>query len=957
MNLHMNEHNIPVSLKILNEQQKVYKGVIVLNEIPDEYYKVIIDGMTEVEEIKNEKQYKVDYTYGKIYVHSSIADNTEIVIKEYYGRGYVLIPSSRIYTSIKADGSPETMDEFLESSKPFVYRGIWDATVQYKANNQVYYNGNTYICLNDCSNVKPDNISFWRIFAAGLKWQGKYDAKKQYYERDIVNVDDFKVFMCKKDSLGNATSNTDYWEPMIDLSAAYEQYNKLINLASQKIEELDGLVSDYNTNLKDAVVAATNNANEKAELAQTATDACNNAIADYDEVVYQSIEIAKEPVLNYDDLSSTYPTPKNGWTVKILNDGKTYRYDGKKKEWVWINTSSSDGHIHVNKEVLDNLTDNSGSLQYKGKDIIGHIHNNKTVIDKFTETTDGKLQFNGKEINSDSSEIAKAVLDYGTNAGNKFVTLTLAEYDALAAKDPNTIYLITDDNNDGGSSGGSNGGNSDTAKRIVNSNPKDPIEELSIWVGTQAEFNAITEKDNLVLYVVTDASNSSGGGGTSGDAITLNGKTEDQLEVRHAVSAESAKTAESADSATKAVSATTADNALKLNNKVEAELEVKKATTADNATKLDGKVVGGSNGIATYDSLGMMSYDKTIKGWSTGTKDNILFMDRDLPAGMVGSYKNIILGTNHFQSVPSGQDLKAEGFLNVLGSNICTNGVYGTVTNSTLLGLGTGSGNTSDEKREISIQGSFLYGTPVNGSLLNQCIILGSGFSGRQRKTWTPKNYYNAENCIGLGGGIYESSDTTSGEIMARYVTCLGYGSTFTGSNQVQLGGSGTNVYGWSSYNSRSDARDKTDITELKYDAVQFIKALKPRNYKYDYRSDYHEKKELTQDEYDALSEEDKQYVYKEDNGRLIFERELPKDGSKKGNRDHNGFIAQEVKEAADSLGFDFAGYQDHKINGGADVYTLGYTEFIAPMVATIQVLLNKVETLEKELKEVKTNG
>ena len=181
--------------------------------------------------------------------------------------------------------------------------------------------------------------------------------------------------------------------------------------------------------------------------------------------------------------------------------------------------------------MLDNLTDNSGSLQYKGKDIIGHIHNNKTVIDKFTETTDGKLQFNGKEINSDSSEIAKAVLDYGTNAGNKFVTLTLAEYDALAAKDPNTIYLITDDNNDGGSSGGSNGGNSDTAKRIVNSNPKDPIEELSIWVGTQAEFNAITEKDNLVLYVVTDASNSSGGGGTSGDAITLNGKTEDQLEV------------------------------------------------------------------------------------------------------------------------------------------------------------------------------------------------------------------------------------------------------------------------------------------------------------------------------------------------------------------------------------------------------------------------------------------
>ena len=73
------------------------------------------------------------------------------------------------------------------------------------------------------------------------------------------------------------------------------------------------------------------------------------------------------------------------------------------------------------------------------------------------------------------------------------------------------------------------------------------------------------------------------------------------------------------------------------------------------------------------------------------------------------------------------------------------------------------------------------------------------------------------------------------------------------------------------------------------------------------------------------------------------------KDGSKKRNRLHQGLIAQEVKSVMDELGVDFGGYQDHSINGGNDVQSIGYQELIAPMIKAIQELSARVEQLENK--------
>ena len=74
------------------------------------------------------------------------------------------------------------------------------------------------------------------------------------------------------------------------------------------------------------------------------------------------------------------------------------------------------------------------------------------------------------------------------------------------------------------------------------------------------------------------------------------------------------------------------------------------------------------------------------------------------------------------------------------------------------------------------------------------------------------------------------------------------------------------------------------------------------------------------------------------------------KDGSNKRERFHQGFIAQEVKQTIDSMGVDFGGYQDHSIAGGQDVKSLGYQEFIAPLVKAVQELSARVVVLENQV-------
>ena len=74
------------------------------------------------------------------------------------------------------------------------------------------------------------------------------------------------------------------------------------------------------------------------------------------------------------------------------------------------------------------------------------------------------------------------------------------------------------------------------------------------------------------------------------------------------------------------------------------------------------------------------------------------------------------------------------------------------------------------------------------------------------------------------------------------------------------------------------------------------------------------------------------------------------RDGSKKRSRYHHGVIAQQVEQVTKETGIDFGGLQDHKVNGGSDVYSVGYEEFIAPLIKAVQELSAEVADLRTQL-------
>lgn len=109
-----------ISVLRTNENQKVIKGCLYLNEIPDQTYKVNITGYFEIpfgRAISNSQEYVVNYTTGQITFNSTEEGKT-ITIGSYYSRGLICYPTSRIYNKLDAAGNViETLADLLSFVK------------------------------------------------------------------------------------------------------------------------------------------------------------------------------------------------------------------------------------------------------------------------------------------------------------------------------------------------------------------------------------------------------------------------------------------------------------------------------------------------------------------------------------------------------------------------------------------------------------------------------------------------------------------------------------------------------------------------------------------------------------------------------------------------------------------------------------------------------------------------
>ena len=302
------------------------------------------------------------------------------------------------------------------------------------------------------------------------------------------------------------------------------------------------------------------------------------------------------------------------------------------------------------------------------------------------------------------------------------------------------------------------------------------------------------------------------------------------------------------------------------------------------------------------------------------------------------------------------------------------------IGNSALFSLTDGSGNLSIGTMGLynCTTGSLnrsIGGAGYHVSTGSANILIGDGYTFR--------GCNGNQNVIIGHQALNASFGTTRNNNIA-----LGFGTWTTGDNQVQLGDSRTTTYVYGTVQNRSDKRDKADIEESDL-GLDFIMRLKPVKFRWNMREDYidiiEEQLEVDISFLNLLEEEKITFLKsldeniinfnilnedKENNKVLLnISKEIKNenDGSRKRKRFHYGLIAQDIEELiANGIIEDFGGYQNHLHNGGEDVKTIGYDEFISPIIKAMQELKrekdnevnelkNEIELLKKQIAELRT--
>ncbi|MGZ4158842.1 MAG: tail fiber domain-containing protein, partial [Bacteroidia bacterium] len=154
-----------------------------------------------------------------------------------------------------------------------------------------------------------------------------------------------------------------------------------------------------------------------------------------------------------------------------------------------------------------------------------------------------------------------------------------------------------------------------------------------------------------------------------------------------------------------------------------------------------------------------------------------------------------------------------------------------------------------------------------------------------------------------------------------------------TANNMVNIGDhSITSIKGQVAFGTYSDGRVKDNIKE-DVPGLAFITQLRPVTYNYDLD------KEIQLSGGKKTANWDGKY----DIEKIKF----------------SGFIAQEVEASAKKIGYDFSGVDKPK--NDKDLYSLRYSDFVVPLVKSVQELNTeneklkaKVETLSEDNKEMK---
>ena len=86
----------------------------------------------------------------------------------------------------------------------------------------------------------------------------------------------------------------------------------------------------------------------------------------------------KESVDTFSNITTTYPSPQDGWTVNVKDTDYTYRYNGS--EWITISANA----VPKATNNVDGLLTKEDHVKYEDAFIKKHEHSNKEVLDSIT---------------------------------------------------------------------------------------------------------------------------------------------------------------------------------------------------------------------------------------------------------------------------------------------------------------------------------------------------------------------------------------------------------------------------------------------------------------------------------------------------------------------------------------------------------------------------------------------
>lgn len=284
----------------------------------------------------------------------------------------------------------------------------------------------------------------------------------------------------------------------------------------------------------------------------------------------------------------------------------------------------------------------------------------------------------------------------------------------------------------------------------------------------------------------------------------------------------------------------------------------------------------------------------------------------DVPVAKTATGAAVLVGVAHQASAPE------SNFNTAVGADSLAHMTTG--EDNVTMGLAAGYGVTSGA-RNVAVGTRALVGGTVGTSTVENTAVgyqalysLATGGDYNVAMGWRAGfNLAVARQNTILGYGA--GRQMPSGAALTTVVnsTAIGNNARLSGSNEVQLGNSDTTTYVYGTVQNRSDLRDKADVRDTAL-GLDFVNALRPVDFRWDMREDY------------------------EDGAR---------DGSKKRTRFHHGVIAQEVRDACEAAGVEFGGLQDHALNGGDDVLSIGYDELIGPLIKAVQELSARLRDLE----------